>query len=84
MEEKEKDGTLGYDADVHAFLASCIHEGLAESPATQLIMRILGLEVSVYFLLEGRGGISACGYRKTMSRIRQGGSKIVQAVIPAP
>ena len=39
---------MPFDADVHAFLASCIHEGLAESPTTQLIMRILGLEVCVF------------------------------------
>lgn len=43
--EKEKEGGMGFDPDVHAFLASCVHEGLAESPATHFIMRILGLEV---------------------------------------
>ena len=45
MVEKEAEGKIPYDSDIHAFLASCTHEGMAESPATQFIMRILGLEV---------------------------------------
>ena len=49
MAESElEDGAFPYDADMHAFLAAGTHEGQRQSPSTHLMMRLLGLEASIF------------------------------------